>query len=88
MPFTGNIIVDEVTDPESVVLQLRSGRIYPRGQTVNWEFLSNERLQHQATVQAQGDRSEADDLHMSRVMGETTEKMFSSSAPCSRAERV
>jgi hypothetical protein len=39
MPLTGNIVVVDITDPESLVLEARSGRWYPRDQIENQEFL-------------------------------------------------
>jgi hypothetical protein len=39
MPLTGNILVVDITDPESLVLEARSGKWYPRDQIENQEFL-------------------------------------------------
>jgi hypothetical protein len=81
MPWTGNILVDEITDPESLVLEARSGRWYPRNQVENQEFLRNRRLQELADAQAQGDPTQAEGLHSARVMGEMTAEMFPPQRP-------
>ncbi len=60
MPTSGNILINETTDPNGIVLEARSGRFYPPAQIHIGELLSDPvRLAH-ATEQAQYSRTQRD----------------------------
>lgn len=81
MPETGNILVDEISDPRGLVLEAKSGRIYGRDQIQNQEYLSNRRLQEIAERQSLHDPFVRNSLIFARHMGEVNELMYPPQRP-------
>jgi hypothetical protein len=68
MPVSGNILINETTDPNGIVLEARSGRFYPPAQIDTEELLCDPVRMAQATVQAQDNRTQREMLERAKLM--------------------
>ena len=68
MPVSGNILINDVTDPDGIVLEARSGRFYAPAQVENEEFLSDRARAQYAREQAYYNRTQREVLEKAQLM--------------------
>ncbi len=78
---SGNVLVDEISDPRGKVLEARSGRIYGRNHVATEEWLSTEALVREAESQSVYDPSVRNSLIMAREMRESNCRMYPPQPP-------
>jgi hypothetical protein len=81
MAQSGNILIQEITDPDGVVLEARSGRFYPPAQISNEEFLCDPEKMRHAENQAQYSRTQRDMLERAKLMREMNNELNPPQAP-------
>jgi hypothetical protein len=81
MPTSGNILINETTDPNGIVLEARSGRFYPPAQIDNEELLSDPVRLAQATEQAQYSRTQREMLERAKLMRVINDELNPPQAP-------
>jgi hypothetical protein len=78
---SGNVLVDEISDPRGKVLEAWSGRIYGRDHVANEEWLSTEALVREAESQSVYDQSVRNSLIIAREMRESNCRMYPPQPP-------
>jgi hypothetical protein len=81
MRDTGNILIDEITDPGSYVLEAFSGKRYVRAQRANMEFLSNGEMMSQVENRAHKTYTQGATLSELRHMEDLNREILSPQRP-------
>jgi hypothetical protein len=81
MPISGNILINELTDPKGIVLEARSGRRYAPEAIGEEEFLSNPAAVELAMDQSQNNRTQREILERAMHRRALNDKLNPPRAP-------